>query len=149
MEAFFRIPISGVHDLERLLTAVGACQELLPGSLHLTEGVDILARQLVAECRDKDVLRVDHAQTPGGLIALFRCLWIHPLARPAACVLRLEARLGSNPAEGICLFVEIPAAGRLPRWVDAKVNGAPAARKRAAAVYRSICRCAGLTFEQI
>lgn len=149
MEASFRISISGCHDLERLVTALGACHELRPGSLRLTEGVDILAHQLVAECRDKDVLRVDHAQTPGGLIALFRCLWIHPLAHPAPGVLRLEARLLSDPAEGICLFMQIPVVGTLPRWVDATVSGVPAARKRVVAVYRSICRSAGLTLEQI
>ncbi|HEX9077381.1 MAG TPA: hypothetical protein VF932_16450 [Anaerolineae bacterium] len=149
MEASFRFPIKGLNDLELFLTALGACHDLVPGSLRLTGGLDILTQQLAEECRDHDILRVGHAQTPGGLIALFRCLWIHPLAHPAPCVLQLEARLATDPADIICLFLEIPSVGTLPRSVEATGSNIPAARKRLAAVYRSICRSAGLTFEQV
>lgn len=149
MEASFRFPIKGFHDLERFFTALGTCDDLVPGSLRLTGDLDILTQQLAEECRDHDILRVGHAQTPGGLIALFRCLWNHPLALPAPCILRLEAKFTTNPEDIICILLEIPSVGTAPRWVEAKASGIAGARKRLAAVYRSICSSAGLTFEQV
>ncbi len=149
MEASFRFSIRGFHDLERFFTALGTCQELVTGSLRLTGDLDLLTQQLAEECRDHDILRVGHAQTPGGLIALFRCLWNHPLALATPCVLKLEAKFTTNPADIICVYLEIPSVGSAPRWVEAKGSGFPAGRKRLAAVYHSICRSAGLTFEQV
>ncbi len=148
MEPPFRYPIRDFHDLERLFTAIGACYSLVPGSLRLTEGADVLARFLTEECREHDRLRLDHAQTPGGLIGLFRCLWNHPLDAPLPCVLRLEATLKSNPSDHLYILLEVPARGARPCKVLAGVYGDTEAQERLATVYRSIAMAARLTLEQ-
>ena len=84
MEAPFRFPLQNLGDLEKLLGALNASPDLVPGSLRLTEGLDLLAEQFTAEGRRK---------LPGDMVRLFRALWRRPLQTQRPRFLRLEAQV--------------------------------------------------------
>ncbi len=148
VEAPFRFPIRDFTDVERLLTALAKSPLLVPGSLHLIEGADLLARQLAEEQRGSRVLP-GQARTPAGLIALFRTLWTHPLTAQRPRFLRLEASLSADPALSLSLRLDAPTVDALPRWVDLEGSRDPAVLARLLAVYRAVGQDAGLTLQEV
>src|SRR5512142_2226199 len=99
MEAPFRLPLKNLGDLEKLLGALNASPDLVPGSLRLTEGLDLLAEQFTAEGRRK---------LPGNMVRLFRALWRRPLQTQRPRFLRLEAQVREPPPHVLSLRVDVP-----------------------------------------
>src|SRR5512136_1059812 len=111
MEAPFRFTIQNLQDLERLLAALDASSDLVPGSLRLTEGMDLLVEQFAAEGRRRP---------PRDILAVFRALWRRPLQAQRPRFLRLEAQVLAPPPQTLSLRVDAPTPDALPRWVDAE-----------------------------
>ncbi|MBI4785928.1 MAG: hypothetical protein HY782_02645 [Chloroflexi bacterium] len=149
MESLYRFPIRHFEDFERLLIALGTSPALVPGSLRLAEGADLLKEELTAECRHLETIRLDHTNTPGGLIALFRCLWNHPLAIPQPCSIALEAQVAARPSFCISLRLDAPTAAGLPRWVDLGTEHERAAPTRLSRICQALAKSAALTLQQV
>ena len=149
MESLYSFPIRHFEDFERLLIALGTSPDLVPGSLRLAEGADLLMEELTAECREFDKVRLDHTNTPGGLIALFRCLWNHPLAIPHSHSVVLEANLATRPSLCISLRLDVPTVAALPHWVFLEAGHDRAAQTRLNRIYRALAKTAGLTIQEV
>ncbi len=137
MEAPFRFKIEALPDLERLLTAIGASPDLIPGSLALTEGMDLLAEQFAAEGR---------RQPPGSVLTLFRELWECPLHEQRPRFLRLEAQVLAPPPAGLSLRVDVPTIDTFPRWIDAEGSRDAAALAHLLDIYQCLSQASRLPF---
>jgi hypothetical protein len=137
MEAPFRFKIDALSDLERLLTAIVASPDLVPGSLALTEGMELLAEQFAAEGRH---------QPPGSALALFRELWECPLREQRPRFLRLEAQVLVPPPAALSLRVDVPTRDAFPRWIDAEGSRDAAALAHLLDIYRRLSQASRLPF---
>ncbi len=129
MEAPFRFPIKDLVDLEKLLAALAASPDLVPGSLRVTEGLDLLAGQLAQEKRPRPPRKVG---------ALLRVLWNKPLRAQRPRFLRLEAQVREPPPTTLSLRMEVPTIEGKPRWVDAEGSRHAAELSRLLAIYRRL-----------
>ena len=144
----YRFRIRNLWDMERLITAIGTCPDLLPGSLELGHGYESLAEQLASEHRGHDLDRLRHTSTPGGMIALFRCLWNRPLAGGGKYTVHIEGRLASSPEQHISACVDIPTLDMQPCWVSLEFGNEMASRVCLESVYRSLSMASGLSLHE-
>ena len=140
MEAPFRFPLKNLDDLEKLLAALDASPDLVPGSLRLTEGMDLLAGQLAAEGRRKP---------RGGIVGLFRALWRRPLQAQRPRFLRLEAGLREPPPRVLSLRVDVPTVDAFPRWVDAEGSHDAKELARLLEIYRRLSQATQIPFNSV
>ncbi len=146
MEAPFRYPIAGLADVERLLNVLAISPHLVPGSLRLAEGEDLLAEQLAAEGRP-EVLKA--ADTAGDFIELVRTLWAQPLGAQRPRFLRFNAALASDSGVEFSMRVDVPSSGDWPRWIDLEGSRDPAALAHLRPLYQSIARDAQVAFLEV
>ena len=137
MEAPFRFPLGNLDDLEKLLAALDASPDLVPGSLRLTEGLDLLAEQFATEGRRKP---------PGDMVRLFRALWRRPLQAQHPRFLRLEAQVREPPPRVLSLRVDVPTVDALPRWVDAEGSRDAKELARLLEIYRRLSQATRIPF---
>jgi hypothetical protein len=137
MEAPFRFRIQDLQDLERFLAAVDASPDLVPGSLGLTEGMDLLAEQFAAEGR---------CRPPANILTLFRALWDRPLQAQRPRFLRLEARVLAPPPPLLSLRLDVPTVDALPRWIDADGSRDAAELAHVLDIYRRLSQASELPF---
>ncbi|MGE5262937.1 MAG: hypothetical protein ACM3S0_06115 [Acidobacteriota bacterium] len=137
MEAPFRFPLKNLDDLEKLLAALDASPDLVPGSLRLTEGLDLLAEQFATEGRRKP---------RGGIVGLFRALWRRPLQAQRPRFLRLEAEVRQPPPRVLSLRVDVPTIDALPRWVDAEGSRDAKELARLLEIYRLLSQATRIPF---
>ncbi len=135
LEAPFRFPIKDLNELERLLVALAASPDLVPGSLHVTEGLDLLAEQFAREKRKPPSREIP---------ALFRTLWNQPLQQQRPRFLRLEAQVREPPPPIISLRINVPTVEAMPRWVDAEGSRDAAELERLLAIYRRLSQATQL-----
>ncbi len=150
MEAPFRFPITGFADVERLLKVLAASPELVPGSLYLAEGQDLLEEQLACEGR---LGALKPALYKGDFRRLLRALWQQPLEVQRPRFLRFNAKLspGTSAAGSGAFSMRIPGptAAALPRWIDLEGSRDPAMLAHLRAIYASIGREAKLTLLEV
>ncbi len=150
MEAPFRFPITGFADVERLLDVLATSPELVPSSLWLAEGQELLEEQLACEGR---LGALKQALYRGDFRRLLRALWRHPLEAQRPRFLRLNAKLSAVtgvPGSGaFSMRINVPAAGALPRWIDLEGSRDPAVLAHLRAIYASIGREAKLTLLEV
>ncbi len=150
MEAPFRFPISGFADVERLLHVLSASPELVPGSLYLAEGQELLEEQLACEGR---LGYLKPALSSGDFRRLLRALWQQPLEAQRPRFLRFNAKLSAaTNAAGSGAFsmrINVPATGALPRWINLEGSRDPAVLACLRAIYASIGREAKLTLLEV
>ncbi len=144
MEAPFRFPITSFSNVERLLSALASSPDFVAGSLRLTEGTDLLARQLTEEKRRDDLDRLARANTAAGIEALLRSLWEHPLTAQRPRFLRIEASLAAKPSIPLSLRINVPTREALPRWIDLDVDRDLQVREQQLQALQSIGESAGL-----
>ncbi len=137
MEAPFRFTIHDLHDLEKLLAALEASPDLVPGSLRLTEGFDLLAEQFKIESRQ---------EPPRDVLSLFRTLWQKPLRAQRPRFLRLEAHVLAPPPLILSLRVDVPTLDAFPHWVDAEGSRDAKDLARLLDIYRHLSQASQLTF---
>jgi hypothetical protein len=148
MEAPFRFPIQGIEDLERLVTVLAQSPLLVPGSLRLTEGIDLLAQQFAAEgCNAQDLLV--HADSAGGITSLFRALWACPLFTRRPRFLRMEAIPAADPTTVLSLRVSVPTVDDRPRWVDVEGSRDRVKLAQLIGLYRALGEQAGLELYEV
>ncbi len=155
MEAPFRFAITGFADVERLLDVLAASPELVPGSLYLAEGQELLEEQLACEGR---LGYLKPALSRGDFRRLLRALWQRPLEAQRPRFLRFYAKLANaklsagNDAVGSSAFsmrINVPTTGALPRWIDLEGSRDPAVLAHLRATYASIGREAKLTLLEV
>ncbi len=146
MEAPFRYPIAGLADVERLLNVLAASPHLVPGSLRLAEGRDLLAEQLAAEGRPEVLPAADPA---GGFVELVRALWEQPLGAQRPRFLRFNAELAGDPGVECSMRMDVPSSGDWPRWIDLEGSRDPVALVRLRWLYQSIAHDAQLAFLEV
>jgi len=146
MEAPFRFPIAGLADVERLLDVLAKSPHLVPGSLRLAEGRELLAEQLALEGRPEILVTVDKS---GDFRELVRTLWKQPLHAQHPRFLRFNAKLSADQAAEFSMRIDVPTTGDWPRWVDLEGSRDPAALTRLRTVYASIGREAHLTLLEV
>lgn len=156
MEAPFRYPIAGLADVQRLLDVVARSRLIVPGSLRLAEGGELLAEQLAAEGRGGDPLPEPLAVEGPGVPAqagdyrlLLTALWQHPPAASRSRWLRFNATLAGDPGVECSLRIDVPTVGDLPHWVDLEGSHDPAAFARLRSLYASLAREAGLVLLEV
>jgi hypothetical protein len=137
MEAPFRFTIQNLQGLEKLLTALDTSPDLIPGTLELTEGMDLLAEQFAEEGRCPPANRIP---------ALFRELWQCPLQAQRPRFLRLEAKVLAPPPDVLSVRVDVPTVDALPRWVDAEGSRDPAETAHLMEIYRRLSEASQLPF---
>ena len=137
MEAPFRFAIQNLQDLEKLLAALEASPDLVPGSLSLTEGMDLLTEQFAAEGRRRP---------PRSMLALFRVLWRRPLQAQRPRFLRLQAQVLVPPPPMLSLRVDVPTVDAFPRWIDAEGSRGPAELAHLLDIYRRLSQVSQLPF---
>lgn len=135
MEAPFRFPISGLSDMERLLEILTTSPGVVPGSLRLVEGQELLIEQLAAEGRLQVLLPV---LSSGNFQELIRVLWQQPLCAQHPRYLRFNARLRVDPDLEFSMRIDVPTTGDWPRWVDLEGSRDPAALARLRKIYKAI-----------
>ncbi len=150
MEAPFRFPITGFADVERLLHVLSASPELVPGSLYLAEGQDLLEEQLACEGR---LGYLKPALSRGDFRRLLHALWRQPLKAQRPRFLLFHAKLSAvTDAVGSDTFsmrIRVPVTGALPRWIDLEGSRDPAVLARLRSIYTSIGREAKLTLSEV
>ncbi len=137
MEAPFRFTIQNLHDLEKLLAALDASPDLVPGSLRLTEGMDLLVEQFAAEGRRRP---------PRDSLAVFRALWRRPLQAQRPRFLRLEAQVLTPPPQMLSLRVDVPTRDAFPRWIDAEGSRDATESAHLLDIYRRLSQASQLAF---
>ncbi len=146
MEAPFRYPIAGLADVERLLVVLATSPHLVPGSLRLAEGRDLLGEQLSAEGRPEALAPAD---TAGDYGELLRALWEQPLSAQRPRFLRFNAKLADEAGGEFSMRIDVPSTGAWPRWVDLEGSRDPAVLARLRTLYRSIGHDAALTLVEV
>jgi hypothetical protein len=146
MEAPFRYPIAGLADVERLLDVLATSPHLVPGSLRLAEGGDVLAGQLAAEGRPEILPAADAGVS---FIPLLRALWEQPLGAQRPRFLRFNAELAADPGVACSMRIDVPSTGRWPRWIDLEGSRDPAVLLRLRTLYQSIADDARLTLLEV
>ncbi len=136
LEAPFRFPIKDQSDLEKLLAALAASPDLVPGSLRVSEGLDLLAEQFAEEKRKRP---------PREITALFRALWNKPLQAQRPRFVRLQAQVREPPPAALSLRVDVPTIDAMPRWVDAEGSRDAAELERLLEIYRRLSQASQLS----
>lgn len=146
MEAPFRYPISDLADVERLLEALAKSPELVPGSLRLAEGQELLVEQLRFEGRLEALLP---AITSGDFKEVIRALWQQPLLSQHPRYLRFNAILATDPGVEFSMRIDVPTTGHWPRWIDLEGSRDPGNLNRLRTTYASIGCDAQLILREI
>jgi hypothetical protein len=146
LEAPFRYPIASLEDIERLLGILAASPQLVPGSLRLAEGQELLVEQLKSERRVKHFMPLIKS---GDFPNMVRALWEKPLRTQRPRFLRINAKLAADPNIELSLRIDVPTTGNLPRWVDLEGNRDPAVLAHLRMVYQEIARDAQLRLLEI
>jgi hypothetical protein len=142
LEAPFRFPIKEFADVERVLLALIALKEVSTRSIRLTEGADLLSKELLAEHRAQEVALVAQARTTADIVVLLRALWDRPIVEQRPRFLRVEATLTQKPSIQLSLRLNIPTREASPRWIDLDVDRNPRIRARQLQVLQAIGRAA-------
>jgi hypothetical protein len=145
LEAPFRFPIKEFSDVERAFIALATSREVATRSIALTEGADLLVKELRAERRDQDVRLVTQARTAADIVVLLRMLWDHPLTEQRPRFLRVEATLTASPSISLSFRIDVPTREASPRWMDVEVDRDPRVRAQQLQVLRTIGQAAGLS----
>lgn len=146
MEAPFRFPISGLPDVERLLSLLTKSPGIVPGSLRLAEGQELLVEQLLAEGRLEALLPV---LTSGNFNELIRILWQQPLGAQRPRFLRFNARHKLDAGLEFSLRIAVPSSGVWPRWIDLEGSRDPATLTSLRKIYSAIGRKAQLNLIEV
>ncbi len=150
MEAPFRFPITGFTDVERLLDVLAASPDLVPGSLWLADGQELLEEQLACEGR---LGALKPALSRGNFRKLLRALWQQPLEAQRPHFLRFNAKLSAVTdaveSGAFSMRIHVPTTSALPRWIDLEGSRDPAVLARLRAIYASIGREAKLTLLEV
>lgn len=146
MEAPFRFPISGLADIERLLQILATSRSIVPGSLRLAEGRELLEEQLTAEGRLESLLPLI---TAGNFQELVRLLWQQPLGAQRPRYLRFNARLKADAELELSMRITMPTSGNWPRWIDLEGSRDPATLARLRKVYKAIGKKAQLNLLEV
>ncbi len=150
MEAPFRFLITGFADVERLLDVLATSPELVPGSLYLAEGQDLLEEQLACEGR---LGYLKPALSRGDFRRLLHALWRQPLKAQRPRFLRFNAKLspvtGAAGSGAFSMRINVPTTASLPRWIDLEGSRDPAMLAHLRAIYASIGREAKLTLLEV
>src|SRR5574340_826702 len=115
MEAPFRFPIKDLIDLERLVDTLATSTQIVPGSLRLAEGQELLVEQLTAEGRLEEISPVLRSLN---YKRLMRKLWQRPLQAQHPRFLRFNAQITDAPGLEFSMRINVPTTASLPRWVD-------------------------------
>ena len=149
MEAPYRFIIANLQDLENFFATLANSPDIVPHSLRLSEGAELLEKQLEREGRPSDRVLVSQAQTITGILALLRELWNHPLSAQQPRFLRFNATLASAPHTTLSVRIDVLTIESLPHWVDAEGDRDPVANSRLIAAYHRLSETSRLRFVQV